>query len=91
MIIEYGSFILGTIVGIAIGVVSAVILKTEKVSNECLRFNDLLNKLEELDTKIQEIESSNKSSKNLQSFDELKLELRILNEEVQKMLKKRFG
>jgi uncharacterized membrane-anchored protein YhcB (DUF1043 family) len=88
LVVEYGSLILGTIIGIIIGIISASILNTEKISNEYLKFNELSNKLEKLETKIQEIENFNKSSQ--EGLDELKLELRILNEEIQKMLKKKF-
>jgi peptidoglycan hydrolase CwlO-like protein len=86
--VEYGSLIIGTIIGITIGIISVSILNIEKISNEYLKLNELLNKLEKLETKIHEIENFNKSSQ--EGLDELKLELKILNEEIQEMLKKKF-
>ncbi|MEM3506630.1 MAG: hypothetical protein QXT31_03130 [Candidatus Bathyarchaeia archaeon] len=85
MIIEYSSLILGTIIGIAIGIVSSLILNIEKISNDYLKFNELSSKLEKLEEKIKEIDESNKNS---QGLDELKLELKILNEEIKKCLKR---
>ncbi|MEM3571739.1 MAG: hypothetical protein QW589_07430, partial [Candidatus Bathyarchaeia archaeon] len=79
------SLILGTIIGIAIGIVSSLILNIEKISNDYLKFNELSSKLEKLEEKIKEIDESNKNS---QGLDELKLELKILNEEIKKCLKR---